>query len=63
MQEKSYLQVTITGSGVLIHPVIAEGTADDVYLVGGETWGGRTFEEWRAVALGAGQVDAEWLRV
>lgn len=35
----------------------------DTILSAGEMFGGRTYDEWRKVAIGPGCIDADWLDV
>lgn len=35
----------------------------EVSLLPGEKFGGRTYDEWRKVAIGPGCIDADWLDV
>jgi hypothetical protein len=35
----------------------------EVTLTAGDVFGGRSYEEWRAVAVGSGSVLADWLKV
>ncbi len=54
----------LDGGKVLIATVLTD-SADHVEaeLAPGETFGGRSYEEWLAVAEGAGCVSADWLDV
>lgn len=42
-----------------------DGIPDELalFLKVGETFGGRTYEEWFSVAIGTGAVDPDWLDV
>jgi hypothetical protein len=43
--------------------ILIEGEGISLILSHGETFGGRTFEEWATVADGDGTVSGDWLNV
>ncbi len=64
---EALLTATVVRNGIDIHAIfpVRDGHQQsvDVVIGAGDTFGGRTFTEWKTIADAEGVVDAGWLRV